>query len=205
MSEPEIKPGDPLAVVPVENQDEAIRAYKVANLAVEEDTIILKAVYNSERHEPEAYAKCRGREDEAGKGHTPPASGCTCGFYAKKTLPELKDYFGANYGGGVIMEVDMAGTVLVHEQGIRAGHQRILKVLIPGGQCTGVWCNPEPHLADRVAIGGHIVTPICGTYEPKMRHMWPTCKVMNLVDLKNRLGISVAFQDTKVMADGKTE
>lgn len=83
---------------------------------------------------------CYGVEDHAvcvrGHPHTTPDLGCACGFYAfrrrKDAVALLARRFGL--GGGVVartlLEVDLAGTVIEHDDGFRAQVQRVLAISV---------------------------------------------------------------------------
>jgi hypothetical protein len=73
--------------------------------------------------------------------HDVPDLGCTCGFYAfhdpaeavalLSERPPVSRLFGL-----VLLEVDLAGTVIEFDRGFRASHQRVLGVQVPP------WCVP---------------------------------------------------------------
>jgi hypothetical protein len=73
--------------------------------------------------------------------HTAPEVSCTCGFYAYRdrrdaetllaTCPPVGRHFGT-----VVLDVDLAGTIIEYDQGFRSSHQRVLGVQVPA------WCLP---------------------------------------------------------------
>lgn len=186
------KPGDTLAEIPVEEQEDAYRAYKAAELWITGDSVHLMPVAGGIEHKPEGFAQCA-----KGRDHMPPQLDCTCGFYAKDTMKEARDYYGGQ--GVVYLEVDLAGKIIKHELGLRAEHQRILRVTIPGpGHCVGIDCGSKIHQAGLIGsttIGGmRSFIPICEDYAPRFLERIPHSHVTTTADLTNALGIEVGFE-----------
>jgi hypothetical protein len=73
--------------------------------------------------------------------HEAPDLGCTCGFYAFHDRPSAVGLLSARppvsrLFGLVLLEVDLAGTVIEFDRGFRASDQRVLGVHVPP------WCVP---------------------------------------------------------------
>lgn len=70
-------------------------------------------------------------DNAAGRRHQGPGWRTRCGFYAIKTPPE--PWLGRAWGGTCTLEVELSGTVIEHDRGYRASHQRITKVIFDRG------------------------------------------------------------------------
>lgn len=84
---------------------------------------------------------CSYRADDTGtcvrhRSHHVPELSCECGFYAffdREQAVELLGRRGGAAGGTVVrslLEVELTGTVVEHERGYRAEHQRVLGVVV---------------------------------------------------------------------------
>lgn len=60
-------------------------------------------------------------------GHEAPQPNCRCGFYALTTR-RAAEAMQRLTGAGVLLEVDLYGTIVEHEKGVRAGEQVVLAV-----------------------------------------------------------------------------
>src|SRR4051794_34817997 len=63
--------------------------------------------------------------------HPAPAPGCRCGFWSVPERRLLDGAVGVRLGGWALAEVELSGTVIEAERGMRAGHQRILSLTFP--------------------------------------------------------------------------
>jgi hypothetical protein len=73
--------------------------------------------------------------------HDVPDLSCSCGFHAFTRRPEAVRLLAerppvSRQFGAVLLEVDLAGTVIEFDRGFRASHQRVLGVQVPR------WCVP---------------------------------------------------------------
>jgi hypothetical protein len=66
---------------------------------------------------------------EGGHAHPAPGPSCRCGFHAVSTRHELWRLEPAREA--VVLDVELAGTVIEHEYGVRASHQAVLGVHLP--------------------------------------------------------------------------
>lgn len=124
----------PVVEVPA---DEAPRGWKAAQVLCSPDGRQLQLAGIS-------VGGCYSVEDRAvcvrGHPHAPPDLGCACGFYALRRRRDAVSLLARRFGlgGGVVartlLEVDLAGTVIEHDDGFRAEAQRVLAIrLLP-------WC-----------------------------------------------------------------
>jgi hypothetical protein len=124
--------------------------------------------------------------------HAAPDLGCTCGFYALAdrgeatellaTRPPVSRMFGA-----VLLEVDLAGTVIEFDRGYRAGHQRVLGVQVPR------WCLPCARLgrtvpARRIAgLAGDDLERACRSDLPQHPPLYRFALAVHNVEVVRRL------------------
>jgi hypothetical protein len=124
--------------------------------------------------------------------HEAPDLGCTCGFYALSgraaatellaTRPPVSRMFGA-----VLLEVDLAGTVVEFDRGYRAGHQRVLGVQVPR------WCLPCARLgrafpASRLAgLAGPRLEQACRSDLPQHPPLYRVALAAHNVEVVRRL------------------
>jgi hypothetical protein len=91
-----------------------------------------------------------------------PDEGCTCGFYAVKTLPMLLRMFGQHWDpsfefeavlGSILGRIELAGKIIEHDRGYRAERARIAE-LIP--------CEGQQESAGRLAslLALHLGDPV---------------------------------------------
>jgi hypothetical protein len=127
---------------------------------------------------------------ESDTPHRAPDVACSCGFHAVPTRRDLWRLDPAM--GTVILDVELSGTVIVHEFGWRAGHQSVLGVHLPP-VCTRTRCR-------RPTAG---VAPY-RTFElqlPDWRHLRPVCercakgKLVPMSDLASALHAEVSTDD----------
>lgn len=90
--------------------------------------------------------------------HEAPALGCSCGFYALP--PDMRStYQGRGY---VTLLVELSGTVIEHDEGYRAGHQRVIECQLPS--CC--YCGNQ---ADVVLVAEHVMQEAtCVGHTPKL-------------------------------------
>lgn len=65
--------------------------------------------------------------------HSAPAWDCTCGFYAVPADKLPKHDQGLT--GRIILQVELSGTVIIHDEGYRAEHQKVLEVIVRDCHC----------------------------------------------------------------------
>jgi len=114
---------------------EPIRAWKTARLgrAVDGKALVLLPLMSGDPYEVEARARCASDSYRWSVGtHTAdsPDPRCSCGFYAVRQLQEYE----VNRANAVL-EVELAGRVVVGTEGYRAGWQRVLTVYLPSAGC----------------------------------------------------------------------
>lgn len=90
---------------------------------------------------------------------------CSCGFYGCSTIEKL-EHFLLFLDISPILLVELYGTVVVHELGYRASHQRVLKMYLNGGsfqkEIDGIVNRPPPkNIVDRVQNEIGIPVEIC--------------------------------------------
>ena len=132
--------------VPLRDAEEPIRAWKRANLVIERGLVRFGAMGVDERYSVDGHAHCSSQyrlsslwwgEARVPHGATPSLS-CRCGFYA---WTERDDAFKV-YPTAALLEVDLFGTVIVHERGYRASRQRVLAVWLPK-TCASSLCAAD--------------------------------------------------------------
>lgn len=117
--------------LPRSKADVPILAYKSAALDLRNGRFL--ALTNDGGYGVDADARCG-----MGHRHKSPDLHCRCGFYAMRNADAVVPF-------GVLLEVELSGRVVVHEDGYRAGHQRVLHIWLGRcGQCmiaaaTAVW------------------------------------------------------------------
>lgn len=74
-----------------------------------------------------------GSSSSSGHSDPAPSLGCTCGFYA---LPSDIEAWAEGHDYVTLM-VELSGTVIEHEKGYRAGHQRVIECQIPACRYCG--------------------------------------------------------------------
>lgn len=165
----------------VSRQDEPIRARKAAGLCVQDGRLrfcgfTLGGTYGADAVASHENVLLGG---DGGKPHTSPdpTGRCRlCGFYA------LSEF---NTPAKVVLDVELFGTVVVHQKGWRASRQRVLVC----------WLHPQC-ACGREAVGVGVV----GSLEPRCR-VHPICgtcawSLMSLVDVAGELGCEVRWKPT---------
>ena len=119
-----------MTILPIDEVDEPLRGFKFAEVR----GTYTPRIHPSGRYRRHAYehresatAVCHRRTT----GHIAPHVDCTCGFYAvtdPHALPEVTEH----YPDMVLLEVELAGTVIEHEAGLRGEQQIVLGAFFPG-------------------------------------------------------------------------
>lgn len=161
-------------------QAEPLRGWKAASLKFANGRYLFgpltgKAPYASE----EAWARCEngysynysygsvlGRDPYGPPPHYEgPVLKCSCGFYAWKDRAKVEAQMGL-----AVLEVDLYGTVIEHEQGYRAGKQRVLSAAVQG-RCF--YCSKDSDVAGLIGEGVPLVSasicPLCITHAAEAR------------------------------------
>jgi hypothetical protein len=166
---------------------EPILGVKVARLVRYESRIYFAPRFPralSRPYEAVADAVC-----ESEHRHAAPDPGCRCGFHAVATRDDLWRLDASPEA--VILDVELAGTVIEHEYGWRAQHQVVLGVHLPA-ICAKWRCR-------RPTAGAAPCRP--ETYELEMSHwtlLRPTCtrcakrRLVPIADLASELGVEVS-------------
>ncbi len=114
--------------LPIDEIDEPLRAYKFAEVRgttrpqVHPSGKFWRRAYD---HREPATAVCHRRG-----GHAAPSVECSCGFHAvteMHTLPDVTEH----HEHMVVLEVELGGTVIEHEQGYRGEQQTVLAMRFP--------------------------------------------------------------------------
>lgn len=113
-------------------------------------------------------------------GHSAPGVDCSCGFYALP--PDIEaTYEDCAY---VTLMVELSGTVIEHEKGYRAGHQRVIECRLP--PCP--YCS---RAADYAVVKNHVMTEAtCAAHAPTGR------RLVSFVDLAALLPVPVTRAGT---------
>ena len=116
--------------LPVRQQVEPVVGFKTLNLRLRSGSIEMSGMRSSyhgvtERATCSAYPK-------PGVAHEAPLLTCTCGFYAYDELEHIY-----SWRREIVGTVEMFGTVINHEKGYRASHQRVTALAVgrPCDQC----------------------------------------------------------------------
>lgn len=126
--------------LPVVETDEPLRGYKYADVrGTEAPRIFPSGKYwnRTYEHRDTTAAVCHRHH------HAAPSLDCECGFHAVPHLEHLPDVT-EHHGRSVVLEVELAGTVVEHERGLRGEYQTVLGVYFPA---TCERCDaPATHL-----------------------------------------------------------
>lgn len=134
--------------------DMPILAHRAAALSFNHTGIYVRPLHFHERLELDADAVCKAEVrwgyDVVPK-HQAPDENCQCGFYA--VPPDVDSW---HSDGTVDLLVELSGTVIEHDLGYRAEHQRVIQMTLPrcplclepseivifrGGQSTRIGCR----------------------------------------------------------------
>ena len=134
--------------LPAREQAETIKGWKRARLVVSEGRLVFAPLARGSSYRVEGRAQCDalyGRiwysslsADPQPEFHEAPSANCSCGFYAVREQDEAA----ADLHGVVLLEVELYGRVIVHENGYRAERQRVLSVRVPR-QCSSWLCATD--------------------------------------------------------------
>ena len=163
--------------LPIDEIDEPLRGYKFAEVrGTHAPRVHPSGKYwrRGYEHRHTATAECHRA------GHIAPTVDCTCGFYAVPDLHELTDVT-EHHPRSVVLEVELAGTVVEHERGMRGEQQTVLAMLFPGhcDRCR----RPATHL--RRGKVWHSVCDGCARRTPD--------DVVSRADATALLGVDVGF------------
>jgi hypothetical protein len=160
-------------VLPASEETMPILAKRAASIA-KGPPLSLHAVCHP--HGPfavDADARCFARRSSSSKLVTPnepnaspfydhpaPCPECSCGFYGV-----LADGYAQHCVWTVELEVEFSGTVIVHESGYRAEHQRVLAVHLPQCPCgdPSTWAASDPSY-NSSAIGNFLTMYTCAAH-----------------------------------------
>lgn len=117
--------------------------------------------------------------------HDAPSLGCACGFYALPSDIEPWDE-GSDY---VTLLVELSGTVIEHEKGYRAQHQRVVECQIPA--CPFCRRQADVVLAQDAQMG----SVACTAHVPPSLH--PGTVAVAVSDLSDLLGVPVSRLGTE--------
>ena len=161
--------------LPIDEIDEPLRAFKFAEVRgavrprVHPSGKFWKRAYD---HREPATAVCHRRG-----GHAAPSLECSCGFHAVTdlhTLPEVTEH----HEHMVVLEVELGGTVIEHEHGIRGEQQTVLAMRFPES-CTR--CHrPATHLQP-----GRVWRSVCSDCSRR--------RSLNRADATAVFGVDVSF------------
>jgi hypothetical protein len=189
----------PVPAFPHEKRDEPIRALKAAYLIVRPDGIAfspLNCSDGSRWYGPQAVAQCfcAGTISSLaasggyfpgslfgglsfGEPHPHPGRDTSCGFYAWK----LDAPFPWS-AGTWLLEVDLYGRVVEHEQGYRAQKQRVLSI----SPVPGVLCDEPARLVADMKTGR--ITAECDACPPFRRHPLTLDRLRRLLNVEVDMG-----------------
>lgn len=129
--------------------------------------------------------------------HVPPVPGCRCGFYAwHEPAAALRSLDGS---ASVILDVELAGRVVVHEHGLVAARQRVRRVWVDAAcHRDDAACRPA------VAVTAHPARPrvlvsACPAHLPADGPAW------DLVDLAASFGVPVGWSDACLPASARRD
>ena len=134
-------------------------------------------------HTSPATASCHKR------AHAAPALDCSCGFHAVGSIDALAEVTDV-LADSVVLDVEVAGTVIEHERGVRAEQQSILGIGFPRS-CA--WCGrPATALAP-----GRVWRSICDNCAGHGHR-----RTVTRADATAALGVDVAFVDIRAERSG---
>ena len=117
---------DSVTSLPEDVCDEPLRRYKLAVVRGTPPRLHPIGRYRRRSYEylEPRRAVCHRR------GHRAPAVDCTCGFHAVEQIDQLPRVTTV-LAGSVVLAVDLGGTIIEHERGVRAEEQAVLGVGFP--------------------------------------------------------------------------
>lgn len=163
--------------LPIDEIDEPLRGYKFAEVrGVDTPRVHPSGKYwrRGYEHRHTATAECHRST------HIAPEVDCTCGFYAVPELDELTDVT-EHHPRSVVLEVELGGTVVEHERGMRGEQQTVLAMLFPGhcDRCR----RPATHVRR-----GKVWHSVCARCADRTPH-----DVISRADATALLGVDVGF------------
>lgn len=174
-SDPERCTGNEEVPVP-HPSDEPIRAYRRAQLVVDNGRVCLAPIYLAGTF-PAAGTDARCH---AGGTHPVPEPGCVCGWYSTATRAGLDRALDGPYSHWADLTVELSGKVVVHKNGYRAEHQRVLDVTLAAwcvhcGAVTGTYTT----VRDPGHAGADRVVPVCARHLRRRRPRWTRADIAN--------------------------
>lgn len=191
--------------IPTEQTMDAIQAWKIARLYTPDGrTVKLGAVHQPTDHPIEGTAICYRSHDSmmamyfavssgrqsftSPSTHFTPSLDCQCGFYAWKTTQGAHEYMKGIPDGYVLMQVELFGRVIQHENGYRAQSQRVLGVQVPS-TCSGLLCGQPATCLEFLAHGREAPYKVlCAAHRPAL-----SLSVVGVADIANALGCEVTW------------
>lgn len=131
--------------------------------------------------------------------HEVPDLGCTCGFHVFRDRRDATALLAARppvsrLFGLVLLEVDLAGSVIEFERGFRASQQRVLGVQVPRWCLTCAW-NGRAVRAERVAgLSGEAFEEACKADLPQHPPLYRLAMIVHYQGLIARLGERAALR-----------
>lgn len=181
-----------VAELPRRTSDEPIRAWKQATIILHCGMPCFAGVTSSgTRYSSDAYAECTAgwrRAIYSGFGsysgppthRMGPVLDCSCGFYAMAEDEKPTE--------GIVLEVELYGTVIVCERGYRAQRQRVLGVTLPK-MCANALCTADACL---VAFVDDTLAGLCDEHAALVERT-PLHAPGTITDLAGLLGTEVRW------------
>lgn len=122
--------------------DMPILAHRIARLTFDGTSLPFKPLHRGRPFGVDSTARCevehaymsvRGFYESRPKPHTSPGLDCQCGFYS---VPSDVEPWGEGHDF-VTLLVELSGTVIEHEKGYRAEHQRVVECQVPACRYCG--------------------------------------------------------------------
>lgn len=128
-------------------------------------------------HATPTRAQCHRRD------HVAPAIDCTCGFHAVDEATELRRVAKV-FADSVLLDVELAGTIVEHERGYRAGTQQVYGVRFSGScwRCGALAALVQP---------GRLWRPMCDACAERSRAR--RRPVLSRAEATAMLGVDVDF------------
>lgn len=164
-------------VLPIVEVDEPLRGYKFAEVrGVQSPAVFPSGRYwrRGYEHRDTTAAVCHRR------GHQAPYVDCSCGFHAVaelRQLPEVTEH----HQRSVVLEVELGGTVVEHEHGLRGEEQTVLAMLFPGE------CDRCPRAATHLQRGKVWRSLCTGCAKRESKH------IVSRADATALFGVDVGF------------
>ena len=183
----------PTPTIPVRESDEPLRGVKAANIVPDRATgrFTFSALYTHTPYGVEAHAACRGNPSHTRNGRVPELS-CSCGFYAyKKGTKFIVDEVTWQMHTSLnpftaILDVELAGRVIVCQYGYRAEYQRVMAARIAQLRCTQVIPTPGAVGADSLDRGWATYARITVTTTSSALGWGPTLCQQSAVAVRTR-------------------